>query len=33
MKTDVEIAQEAVMQPITEIAKHLEIPEVDLELY
>ena len=33
MKTDVEIAQEAVMQPITEIAKHLEIPEDDLELY
>ena len=33
MKTDVEIAQEAVMQPITQIAKHLEIPEDDLELY
>lgn len=33
MKTDVEIAQEAVMQPITKIAKHLEIPEDDLELY
>lgn len=33
MKTDVEIAQEALMQPITEIAKHLEIPEDDLELY
>lgn len=33
MKTDVEIAQEAVMQPITQIAKHLEITEDDLELY
>ena len=33
MKTDVEIAQEAVMQPITQIAKHLEIPEDELELY
>ena len=33
MKTDVEIAQEAVMQPITQIARHLEIPEDDLELY
>lgn len=33
MKTDVEIAQEAVMQPITKIAEYLEIPEDDLELY
>ena len=33
MKRDVEIAQEAVMQPITQIAKHLEIPEDELELY
>lgn len=33
MKTDVEIAQEAVMLPITQIAKHLEIPEDELELY
>lgn len=33
MKTDVQIAQEAVMQPITQIAKHLNIAEDDLELY
>ncbi len=33
MKTDVQIAQEAVMQPITQIANHLDIPEDDIELY
>ena len=33
MKTDIEIAQEAVMQPIREVAKSLSIEEDDLELY
>ena len=33
MKTDIEIAQEAVLQPITEIAGKLRISEADLELY
>lgn len=33
MKSDIEIAQEAVMRPITEIAETLEIPADDLELY
>ena len=33
MKTDIEIAQEAVMLPITEIAKKLDISVDDLELY
>lgn len=33
MKSDVEIAQEAVIQPIVEIAKQLDIPEEELELY
>lgn len=33
MKTDVQIAQEAIMQPIGKIAQHLEIPEDELELY
>lgn len=33
MKSDIEIAQEAVMKPITEVAKALDIPEDDLELY
>ena len=33
MKTDIEIAQEAVMLPITEIAKNLDISVDDLELY
>ena len=33
MKTDIEIAQEAVLQPITEIAGKLGISEADLELY
>lgn len=33
MKTDIEIAQEAVMQPITEVAKSAGIMEEDLELY
>lgn len=33
MKTDIEIAQEAVMLPITEIAKQLDISADDLELY
>lgn len=33
MKSDVEIAQEAQMKPIVEIAKQLDIPEEELELY
>ena len=33
MKTDIEIAQEAVMLPITEVAKKLGISPDDLELY
>ena len=33
MKTDVEIAQEAKMQPIKEIAAELGLTEDDLELY
>ncbi|MBQ8085842.1 MAG: formate--tetrahydrofolate ligase, partial [Lachnospiraceae bacterium] len=33
MKTDIEIAQEAVMLPITEVAKSLDIEADDLELY
>lgn len=33
MKTDIEIAQEAVMEPITEIAKKLDIGADELELY
>lgn len=33
MKTDIEIAQEAVMLPITEVAKQLDISPDDLELY
>ena len=33
MKTDIEIAQEAVMEPIAAVAKKLNIAEEDLELY
>ncbi|MCR4599992.1 MAG: formate--tetrahydrofolate ligase [Acetatifactor sp.] len=33
MKTDIEIAQEAVMKPITEIAAKLDITPDDLEMY
>ena len=33
MKTDIQIAQEAVMEPITEVAKRLDIREDELELY
>lgn len=33
MKTDIQIAQEAVLKPITEVAKRLQIAEDDLELY
>lgn len=33
MKTDVQIAQEAIMEPIGKIAQHLEISEDELELY
>ncbi len=33
MKSDIEIAQEAVMLPITEVAKQVGISEDDLELY
>ncbi len=33
MKTDIEIAQEAVLEPITQIARQLDIQPDDLELY
>ena len=33
MKTDIEIAQEAVMEPIERVAEKLEIGADDLELY
>lgn len=33
MKTDIQIAQEAVMEPITEVAEKLHIGSEDLELY
>lgn len=33
MKTDIQIAQEAVLQPITEVAKKIELRPDDLELY
>mgnify|MGYP000130547252 FL=1 len=33
MKSDIEIAQEAVLWPIQKVAEHLDIPEDDLELY
>ena len=33
MKTDIQIAQEAKMQPIWEVAKKLDIEPDDLELY
>lgn len=33
MKTDIEIARECQMQPIAEVARALDIPEDDLELY
>ncbi len=33
MKTDIEIAQEAVMKPITEVAAALDITQDELELY
>ncbi len=33
MKTDIQIAQEAVMEPITEVAAKLGIDADDLELY
>lgn len=33
MKTDIQIAQEAVMEPITEVAKALQIEADELELY
>ena len=33
MKTDIEIAQEAVMEPIVSVAQKLEIGEENLELY
>ena len=33
MKSDIEIAQEAVMLPITEVAKQVGISQDDLELY
>ncbi len=33
MKTDIEIAQEAVMEPVTEVAGRLDIAPDDLELY
>ena len=33
MKSDIQIAQEAVMEPMTEVAKRLDIREDELELY
>ena len=33
MKTDIEIAQEAELKPITEVAKSLDMTMDDLELY
>ncbi len=33
MKTDVQIAQEAIMKPITEVAQNLDITDDELELY
>ena len=33
MKTDIEIAQETVMQPIKEVAESIGISEDDIELY
>lgn len=33
MKTDIQIAQEAVLEPINEVAKQLQISEDELELY
>ena len=33
MKTDIEIAQEAELMPITEVAKSLDMTMDDLELY
>ena len=33
MKTDIQIAQETVLEPITEVAKQLQISEDELELY
>lgn len=33
MKTDIQIAQEAVLEPIVEVAKKLQIDEEELELY
>lgn len=33
MKTDIEIAQESVLEPITKVAGQLGIAEDDLELY
>ena len=33
MKTDIQIAQEAVMEPIAEVARRLHIDADDLELY
>lgn len=33
MKTDIQIAQEAVMEPIIEVAKRLDMKEEELELY
>ena len=33
MKTDIQIAQEAVMEPITKVAESLQIKADELELY
>ena len=33
MKTDIEIAQEAVLEPIVNVAQGIGIGEADLELY
>ena len=33
MKTDIQIAQEAILKPIVQVAEQLQIPEEELELY
>ena len=33
MKTDIQIAQEAVLEPIVKVAESIDIHEDDLELY
>jgi hypothetical protein len=33
LKSDIEIAQQAIMQPITEIARYIGLNDDDIELY